>query len=230
MKLQFSRLLLTLLWSNFISTLNGKGFFYIYEWPEFMDDVWPPSGANLHPKSGYDHSFRENNGSGRMLVSEVGLYQTWQFSLYKHLIARLRMSEFRTRNPAEATAFVIPFDLGVHSYIDHLNGFPRLAAPHGRSAGEHLRDRCNGKEADIFWKYRGHDHYLIFSVTAYQMVGMQVKYFFMFVCQNCTVITIETSPTKVQFFIICNSFAYLDLFSLSKKFSHFNASFEISGD
>ena len=33
------------------------------------------------------------------------------------------------------------------------------------------------------------------SITAYQMVGMQVKELFMFVCQNCTVITIETSPT-----------------------------------
>jgi len=28
------------------------------------------------------------------------------------------------------------------------------------------------------------------------MVGMMVKEFFMFICQNCTVITIETSPTK----------------------------------
>lgn len=108
------------------------------------------------------------------------------------------MSEYRTRNPAEATAFIIPFDAGVHCYIDHLNGRPRLAAPHGRSALSFVRETCNGPEADIFWKYRGHDHYVIHSVTAYQMSGMMVKYFYMEVCQNCTVITIETTPTKVS--------------------------------
>ena len=40
------------------------------------------------------------------------------------------------------------------------------------------------------------------SVTAYQMVGMMVKEMFMFVCQNCTVITIETTPTGEWIVII----------------------------
>ena len=84
----------------------------------------------------------------------------------------------------------------MHSYIDHLTGEPRLAAPHGRLAGRLLRDHCNGNDGGLFWKNQGHDHFLIFSITAYQMVGMMVKEFFMFICQNCTVITIETSPTK----------------------------------
>ena len=43
------------------------------------------------------------------------------------------------RNPAEASAFIIPFDAGVHSYIDHLNGKPRLASPHGWTAIKLLR-------------------------------------------------------------------------------------------
>ena len=84
----------------------------------------------------------------------------------------------------------------MHSYIDHLTGEPRLAAPHGRLAGRLLREHCNGDDGSLFWKNQGHDHFLIFSITAYQMVGMMVKEFFMFICQNCTVITIETSPTK----------------------------------
>ena len=84
----------------------------------------------------------------------------------------------------------------MNSYIDHETGRPRLAAPLGRKANQLLRHTCNSKEADIFWKHRGHDHFLLFSITAYQMVGIMVKEFFMFVCQNCTVITIETSPTK----------------------------------
>jgi hypothetical protein len=179
----------------------AKPFFYIYEWPSALDDVWPPAGGPLHKTSGYVHEFRDNGGSGKALVPELGLYQTWQFSLYKHLIARLRVSKYRTRDPAEATAFIIPFDGGVHSYIDHITGRPRLAAPHGRQAIEYLTYRCNGPDGHITWKNLGHDHFFIFSITAYQMVGMQVKYFFMFICQNCTTIIIETSPTRVRVFV-----------------------------
>ena len=28
-------------------------YFYIYDWPKELDDVWPPPGATLHNKSGY---------------------------------------------------------------------------------------------------------------------------------------------------------------------------------
>jgi len=38
----------------------------------------------------------------------------------------------------------------------------------------------------IFWKYRGHDHFVFFSITINQMVGIGVKVFFMEICQNCT--------------------------------------------
>jgi len=49
--------------------------------------------------------FRENFGAGKVLDSDLGLFQTWQFSLYKNVMARLRVSEHRTRDPTEATAF-----------------------------------------------------------------------------------------------------------------------------
>jgi xyloglucan galactosyltransferase MUR3 len=170
-------------------------YFYIYEWPSYLDDVWPPPNATLHVKSGYDHGFYANRGAGQAIKPELGLFQTWQFSLYKNLMARLRTSDRRTRDPSKASAFIVPFDLGVHSYIDHRDGFPRLAAPHGRYAGRYLRQNCQGPTKNLWWKNNGHDHFLIFSITAYQMVGMMVKELFMFVCQNCTTITIETSPT-----------------------------------
>ena len=74
------------------SFLNGgtdsKSYFYIYEWPPFLDDVWPPPNATLHAKSGYDHGFYENRGAGQAIDSNVGLFQTWQFSLYKNLMVR----------------------------------------------------------------------------------------------------------------------------------------------
>ena len=40
-----------------------------------------------------------------MLDKDAGLFQTWQFSLYKVVMSRLRVSEHRTRNPEEATSF-----------------------------------------------------------------------------------------------------------------------------
>ena len=91
---------------------DGRSLFYIYEWPPYLDDLWPPPNATLHAKSGYDHGFYDNRGAGKGIEPDVGLFQTWQFSLYKNLMARLRTSEFRTRDPSKATAFIIPFDLG----------------------------------------------------------------------------------------------------------------------
>ena len=175
-----------------VSGIEGK--FYIYDWPTYIDDVWPPAGAVLHNRSAYSHDFRGNNGAGRVLDSDKGLFQTWQFSLYRNTMARLRTSEHRTMDPKAATSFIVPFDLGVHSYIDHMNGFPRLASPHGWMTQALLKEKS--KDKDVFWKNRGHDHFVFLSITAYQMVGIGVKTFFMQICQNCTTISIETSPTR----------------------------------
>lgn len=172
----------------------SESLFYIYDWELQFDDLWPPEGVELHKRSGYNHAFRENSGAGKLLDANSGLFQTWQFSLYKNTMARLKTSEFRTLDPEKATSFIVPFDLGVHSYIDHLDGHPRLASPLGWAAGFFL---INGsKDKKLYWKNNGHDHFILFSITAYQMVGIGVKVFFMQICQNCTTITIETSPTK----------------------------------
>eukprot|EP00605_Chrysophyceae_sp_TOSAG23-4_P001011 GSChrysophyteH1.ASY1.ANO1.1112.1 assembled CDS len=167
--------------------------FYIYDWPEYIDNVWPPDDSILHERSAYNFDFRPNNGAGKLLNEELGLFQTWQFSLYRNIMQRLRTSKHRTRDPKEATSFIVPFDMGVHSYIDHNTGLPRLASPHGWMAQHLLRTAAKD---DVFWHNRGHDHFVFLSITAYQMVGIGTKTFFMQICQNCTTITIETSPTK----------------------------------
>lgn len=174
-----------------IEHLN-QPYFYIYEWPEELHDVYPPPNTTLHPQSSYDHAFYENRGAGRMLNPDVGLFQTWQFSLYRNVLARLQVSKYRTRDPNKASAFIIPFDAGVHSYIDHRTGKPRLASPHGWRAIELLKQ---AQKNETFWRYHGHNHFVFFSITVYQMVGIGVKVFFMNICQNCTAVVIETSPT-----------------------------------
>jgi hypothetical protein len=142
---------------------EGNSYFYIYDWPREFDDLWPAPGTVLHNKSGYNHEFYENFGAGRQLNATYGLYQTWQFSLYKNVMARLKVSAYRTRDPKKAVAFIVPFDLGVHSYIDHKTGQPRLASPFGWAAGYFLINAFKDKK--LYWHNNGHDHFVFFSIT-----------------------------------------------------------------
>lgn len=75
----------------------NEPYFYIYEWPSALGDVYPPPNTVLHKSSSYDHAFYENRGIGRMLDPDCGLFQTWQFSLYKNAMQRLSTSRYRTR-------------------------------------------------------------------------------------------------------------------------------------
>ena len=86
------------------------------------------------------------------------------------------MSEHRTLDPAKATAFIVPFDPGVHSYVDHMTGKPRLASPHGWRAINCLKEESKDP---VKWHNNGHDHFVFHSVTVYQMVGIGVKVFYM---------------------------------------------------
>ena len=121
----------------FFSLLWGtpsRPLFYIYDWPVINEtrygytslsnlaDVYPPEGIELDPKSAYDHSFRGHGGAGMMLDESIGLHTTWQFSLFQMVYSRLLVSEHRTLDPKKATAFIVPFDPGVHSYVDHMTG------------------------------------------------------------------------------------------------------------
>ena len=171
-------------------------YFYIYEWPNNLQDVYPPPGAQLDGNAAYSHDFYDNGGAGKMVDGDSGMFVTWQFSLFKNLMSRLRVSEYRTRDPTKASAFIVPYDAGVHSFIDHETGKSRLASPFGWQAIE-LLTKARKKEPDVFWKKNGHDHFVIFSVTGYQMVGIGTKQFFMNICQNCTVLTIETTPSSL---------------------------------
>ena len=86
----------SLVFGALVGLITGDAKFFIYDWPTFMSDVYPPPGAKLDKESKYDHAFYENRGAGQMLVPDVGLFQTWQFSLYKNAMSRLSVSKFRT--------------------------------------------------------------------------------------------------------------------------------------
>jgi hypothetical protein len=68
------------------------------------------------------HRHAGNGGAGSLIDASIGLYSTWQFSLFQMVFSRLKVSEHRTLDPKKATAFIVPFDPGVHSYVDHMTG------------------------------------------------------------------------------------------------------------
>jgi hypothetical protein len=186
-------------WYIFIFTSCTGDFFYIYDWPKELADVYPPPNAPLHAESVYHHDFYPNHGSGQILDGKIGLFQTWQFSLFKNIFQRLQVSSKRTFDPTNATAFIIPFDAGVHSYIDHMDGKKRLGSPFGWMAKQLLEDSYyNTSKRPIFWKHEGHDHVVIFSITLYQMIGIGVKMFFQTICTNCSILVIESAPAFVS--------------------------------
>lgn len=110
-------------------------------------------------------------------------------------MSRLLVSKYRTRNQSLATSFIIPFDAGVHSYVDKLNGRYRLASPYGWSVIRWLQESTKNP---ILWKNYGHDHFVIFSLTIFVQTGVGVKEFFKGICQNCSVLSIESTPTRTS--------------------------------
>ena len=147
---------------------DEKKYFYIYEWPEYFSDVWPPAGAQLDPSTPYSHEFRSNiTGVGLPIDPDIGYFTTWQFSLYKLAMARLLVDEHRTLDPSKATSFIIPFDIGVHSLIDHRNGRLRVASPHGWRVIEYFKLTANQK---VFNKNGFHDHFVLVRVNNIEFV------------------------------------------------------------
>ena len=47
-------------------------YFYIYDWPEYMSDVWPPENTTLHAETPYRHEFRPSDGAGKCIAPEIG--------------------------------------------------------------------------------------------------------------------------------------------------------------
>ena len=140
---------------------EDKKYFYIYEWPEYFSDVWPPASAVLDRDTPYSHNFRSSiTGIGNPIDPDIGYFNTWQFSLYKLAMARLLVDEHRTMDPEKATSFIVPFDIGVHSFLDHRTGKVRVASPHGWRAIEFFKQTAS---QHVFNKNNFHDHFILVS-------------------------------------------------------------------
>ncbi len=57
--------------------------FYMYELSERLVDTWPADNTTLTRWSIYNSTYRLNNGAGPLIDERMGMYGTWQFSLFK---------------------------------------------------------------------------------------------------------------------------------------------------
>ena len=79
------------------SASASDGLFYIYEWPDVPISMYPKPDAVLYPNTTYSHGFHSNHGIGDAINLDIGLYNTWQFSLFRNLFNRLYVHPKRTR-------------------------------------------------------------------------------------------------------------------------------------
>jgi hypothetical protein len=73
-----------------------QGKFYVYQWPDKLSNVFPDPSKVLHKWTSYDHDFYPNGGAGKLVHEDLGIYRTWQFSLFRVLYNRLLQSKHRT--------------------------------------------------------------------------------------------------------------------------------------
>lgn len=82
------------------------------------------------------------------------------------------------------------------SFSGHQNGRLRLASPYGWDVTRLLKREQ--KRNPHVWKNHGHDHFVLFSLVSARMCGMGTRTFFENICNNCSGLTIETSPFRIS--------------------------------
>ena len=75
----------------------SDGLFYIYEWPDVPISMYPKPEATLFRNSSYSHGFNGNHGVGDTINKDIGLFNSWQFSMFRSLFNRLYVHPRRTR-------------------------------------------------------------------------------------------------------------------------------------
>ena len=128
-------LLLLLILINLLSLIECKSqrrehklFIYENEGDIKMHDMFPTSCEHLHHNNKlnkkhhinhcdvFTEEYGYNEGYGYYDESS-GLYETWQYGMFRNIYSRLIRSPYRTYNKSEATMFFIPYDSGTESYM-----------------------------------------------------------------------------------------------------------------
>lgn len=177
----------SILCAHCIDTIHGDKI-YVYDWPELVNRY-----ANFTDRDHTSHGvevpvWRTNHGAGRLVEGTNLEHKTSQFALHKIFYERALIDPRRTLNPAEATSFFIPFDIGMH--IAFLEGNGRMRRS-GCPLAEQVERRLN--ELPYFKRKGGHDHVLVFAVNYnmnYFMNAPKCQHFLQ-LCWNCTKLSID---------------------------------------
>jgi hypothetical protein len=94
----------------------------------------------------------------------------------------------------------------VHSYIDEKDGKKRIGSPYGWRVINYLKEMLNDpRQRAIFWKHHGHDHFVIFGINIYQMIGIGVKQLYQQICINCSTLVIEASASFTPNYLLAKT-------------------------
>jgi hypothetical protein len=107
--------------SRFVSGQRNNGnneravLIYIYKWPDTLTNCWPDNFT--HSRLSFEPHFSDNYFMGKLINDWKSLYHTHQYSLYQYLNRRIQKSIHYTTDPAKASHFLIPYDLGRVYYV-----------------------------------------------------------------------------------------------------------------
>lgn len=187
--------------------VGERKLFYIYDFPTVPLDMYPNRSIKLGERtvkergklvsvpSVWKHDFNENEGFGKVHNGTM-LLETWQYSSFRLVLARLMRSKYRTRNISEAEMFFIPWDSGAESYVDEFGSYRNVGNP----TGDYLLNELRREQT--FYQNHGYDHFLVHSTSLVaHKVGVKLREILLF-GGNITVATVERLPFLHGFVVL----------------------------
>jgi len=83
--------------------------FFMYDLPEDYWWRWPKNTSDCVDSGYVSHNHSQLSGIGKLLDINSGLFFSWHGSIFSSMFNRLKRSKRRTRNPDEASLFIIPY-------------------------------------------------------------------------------------------------------------------------
>lgn len=163
--------------------------FYIYDWGQRFWWRWPEinEDAIAYCKKNVYVELNQSklSATGEPLDLDIGLFNTWHFSLFNALYNRLRRSSRRTLNPDEASIFIVPYDIALDSYLDIrycvYKIHPRCTNRQQQGLKHHI------KHSKYFKRHNGADHIVLWSLHQDHRIPDQVcSEFIPDMCRLCT--------------------------------------------
>ena len=180
--------------------------FFVYDWPDIVVNRWPLN--NSHHRLSLGAGFADNFGTGVILNTTMGMHHTHQYSLFKTFYFRLLESPYRTLDPAEASQFFIPYDLGMDaSTRRHDGALYKTNCPMMQTAVDLLRNSLFSGEINYFLRNNGHDHFILHSINQMMLYYADMKCMDIYrFCLNCTKLSIDSYGPGIFNVIDTNKF------------------------